>query len=162
MVVATGSWLREKSGAQAVLTVASAGWSWILSPAPLLCRRVGASPCLMKGCHPLHSWTGRSRRIGTARQRWQRGAGAHAQRGWKSRAMAERAERRKTSSFHRWTAAADKGDLRRRTWDCRPVGTAGDRSGNSGRCGGHNLGRWRSLATPGGPWCGSTWGWAAQ
>jgi hypothetical protein len=78
-VVATDSWLREKSGAQVVLTVALAGQSrrqrcWatvvhtcprrrlrILSPMPLLCQRVRAGPCLRKGWRPLRSWTGHSR-----------------------------------------------------------------------------------------------------
>jgi hypothetical protein len=56
----------------------------------------------------------------------------------------------------------DKGGRWRHTWDCRPVGTAGDRSGNGGRRSGHGLAHWRSLATRGGPQASSTWGWAAQ
>jgi hypothetical protein len=106
MVVATGSWLGEKSGAQGVLTMASMGWShgqrcratvvrpwtwrrlWILSPAPLLCRHVRANPCLRKGWRPLSSKTGRSRRGGTACERRQRGAGARALCGMKRRATA--------------------------------------------------------------------------
>jgi hypothetical protein len=89
VVVANGSGLREKSRAQAVLTVALAGQSrgrrcramvvhlWtrrrlrILSPTPLLCRCVRASPCLREGWCPVRSWTGRSRRGSTAHQRWQ-------------------------------------------------------------------------------------------
>jgi hypothetical protein len=57
-----------------------------------------------------------------AHQQPQRGAWARTRRGLKSKATAERAERRKMTSFRRWTAAADKGDLRRRT---RPVVTDG-------------------------------------
>jgi hypothetical protein len=51
----------------------------------------------------------------------------------------------------------DKGGRWRRTWDCRPIKTMGDRSANDGWRGGHGLARWRSLATPGGPRAGSTW-----
>jgi hypothetical protein len=106
VVVATGSWLGGKSGAQAVLAAASAGrsrsrrcratvvhpWTrWqlrILSPAPLLCRSIGAGPCLGKGWRPLRSWMGRSRRDGTAHQQRQQGVGVHAQCGFNSKAMA--------------------------------------------------------------------------
>jgi hypothetical protein len=42
----------------------------ILSPAPLHFRCVRAGPCLGKGWHLLRSWAERSRRHGTARQRW--------------------------------------------------------------------------------------------
>jgi hypothetical protein len=106
VVVVTGLWLGEKSGAQAMLTVASMGrscgqrcramvvcpWTWqrlwILSPAPLLCRHVRADLCLRKGWHPLCSWTVRSRRGGMACQRRQRGAGARVLCGMKRRATA--------------------------------------------------------------------------
>jgi hypothetical protein len=42
----------------------------------------------------------------------------------------------------------DKGGRWRRTWDCWPVRTTGDRSANDGRGDNHGLARWISLATP--------------
>jgi hypothetical protein len=118
VVVVTGSWLREKSKAQAVLTVASTGRSH-----GQRCRATVVR--LWTQWRPLRSWTERSRHDSAARQWRQRGAGVCARCGLRSKAMTEQAERRKMASFCRWTAATDKGDLRRRTW---PVVTDGARS----------------------------------